>query len=296
MNAGHTTRIAGKTAELGEGLGIARFLPSQARRMIGAWIFLDHIGPANISQGKGVQVGPHPHTGLQTFTWMIAGELLHRDSLDTVQKILPGQVNLMTAGRGISHSEESPQPGSDDIHAVQLWIALPDDKRFINPAFEHHPILPHTQLGSAQITVMAGSLLDLVAPTTIYSPLVAAEIVIDTADVISLPLDPGFEYGLLVLSGEVRADGEALDNSELLYCAAGRRQIKIDCRSACRLLLIGGLPFDEEVLIWWNFLGREQSEIHRYVRSWNNSEDFGEVNGFDGARLTAPEPPWPNSP
>ncbi|HWU84136.1 MAG TPA: pirin family protein, partial [Rhodocyclaceae bacterium] len=130
-------RLEARTSILGEGLLIRRALPHRERRMIGAWCFLDHAGPLDVSQGPGMRVGPHPHIGLQTFTWMIEGEILHRDSLGYEQLIRPGQVNLMTAGRGISHSEESPLQRSPGLQLAQLWIALPSNRRDMTPAFEH---------------------------------------------------------------------------------------------------------------------------------------------------------------
>ncbi|WP_428241067.1 pirin family protein [Gynuella sp.] len=292
MSDSRHQRISGRTAELSAGLPVQRFIPTRERRMIGAWVFLDHIGPADISAGKGVQIGPHPHTGLQTFTWMIEGELLHRDSLDTVQTIRPGQVNLMTAGKGISHSEESPQSRSRCIHATQLWIALPDEQRFIEPAFEHCAEPPVTHLGPAQITVIAGSAFALEAPIKVYSPLMAAEIVCADAGPLTLPLQRSFEHGLLVLDGVVSCDGRELDSSELLYLATATESLTMTCHGPCRLLLIGGEPFNEDVLIWWNFLGRNKQELHDYVRRWNAAEDFGTVTGYDGDRLAAPLPPW----
>ncbi len=286
-------RISGSRKELGEGMEISRLLPSRQLRMIGAWTFLDHIGPADVSQGKGVRVGPHPHTGLQTFTWMIRGEMLHRDSLGTVQMIRPGQVNLMTAGRGISHSEESPAQRSPEFHAAQLWIALPESKRFIPPAFEHHPVLPATTLGDLDMVVIAGSAFGLTAPTTIHSPLMAADIGARRDLATSVPLNPRFEHGLMLLQGAITVEGESLSTSDLLYLAPGRDGCDIEVSAGSRLLLIGGEPFGEDVLMWWNFVGRGKAEISGFVQQWNAGDPlFGTVTGYAGERLLSPLPPW----
>jgi hypothetical protein len=285
--------ISGTRKLLGEGLEISRLLPTKQLRMIGAWTFLDHIGPADVSQGKGVRVGPHPHTGLQTFTWMIDGEMLHRDSLGTVQLIRPGQVNLMTAGRGISHSEESPAQRSPRFHAAQLWIALPEAKRFIAPAFEHHPVLPSTTLGELEVVVIAGTAFGQTAPTTIHSPLMAADIGARRDVRMALPLNPAFEHGLMLLQGAITVEGEALATQDLLYLAPGHAACEIQISAGSRLLLIGGEPFGEDVLMWWNFVGRGKAEMSEFVRQWNEGDPlFGTVTGYDGERLLSPPPPW----
>lgn len=285
--------ISGSRKMLGEGMEISRLLPTRQLRMIGAWTFLDHVGPADVSQGQGLRVGPHPHTGLQTFTWMVEGELLHRDSLGTVQLIRPGQVNLMTAGKGISHSEESPAQRSAQFHATQLWIALPEHSRFIAPAFEHHPVLPTATLGDLEITVMAGTAFGQTAPTTLYSPLMAADIGARQDVQMRLPLNPHFEHGLMLLQGAITVEGESLSTSDLIYLAPGHESCQIQVQAGSRLLLIGGEPFGEDVLMWWNFVGREKAEISEYVRQWNARDpQFGTVQGYDGERLSAPPPPW----
>lgn len=286
-------QISGSRKVLGEGLEISRLLPTRQLRMIGAWTFLDHIGPADVSQDRGVRVGPHPHTGLQTFTWMVEGQMLHRDSLGTVQLIKPGQVNLMTAGKGISHSEESPAQRSRDFHAAQLWIALPESQRFIEPAFEHHPVLPTTSLDDLEITVMAGTAFGETAPTTLYSPLMAADIGARSDVQIALPLNPQFEHGLMLLQGTITVEGESLSTSDLLYMAPGRTQCAIEVSADSRFLLIGGTPFGEDVLMWWNFVGRDKAELNEYVQKWNAGDSmFGEVQGYDGERLLSPPTPW----
>lgn len=287
-------RIEGSKKVLGEGMEIQRFLPTRRLRMIGAWTFLDHIGPADVGSNDGVRVGPHPHTGLQTFTWMIEGELLHRDSLGTVQLIKPGQVNLMTAGRGISHSEESPAERSAGFHAAQLWIALPNDKRFIAPAFAHHPVLPRKTLANFDVVVIAGEAFGLRAPPVLYSELMAAELYSAKGGAVTLALEAAFEHGFLLLAGAASIDGAALTENEILYAGCGKTDVTVAADAGSRLLVIGGKPFGEQVLMWWNFIGRSKDELTTYVQQWNAGADFGVVEGYPGERLLAPVPPWAN--
>ncbi len=281
-----------RDAVLGEGLTIRRALPSRRRRMIGAWCFLDHAGPADVGEDPGIRVGPHPHIGLQTFTWPVTGELLHRDSLGYEQIIRPGQVNLMTAGRGISHSEESPTERSPEFHGAQLWIALPDAERHREPGFEHYPEQPQLNRDGFVITVVAGEALGELAPAQVYSPLVGMDLYTRGEAQTRLPLNPAFEYGALLLEGSVEIDGQPLNIGQLLYLGCGREQLTVRADQTARLLLLGGEPFGEEILMWWNFVGRSKQEMIRATRDWNEGDRFGQVQNYDGPRLTAPATPW----
>lgn len=286
-------RIAARSAEIGGGIAVQRVLPVRERRTIGAWCFLDHAGPASFAPGGGMRVGAHPHIGLQTFTWLIEGEVLHRDSLGNEQVIRPGQVNLMTAGRGIAHSEES-LPGEQRLHAAQLWIALPAAVADCAPAFEHHPALPEWELGGCRVTLLTGSYGSHVAPTRAHSPLVGLDLCSPQSAAIGLPLDPGFEYGILPLTGELHLGGQRFAADELAYLGRGRNAVGVDLAPGTRLLLIGGEPLDEEIVIWWNFVGRSKGEIAQAQRDWEtgNSERFGRVVGYEGEPLKAPPLPW----
>ncbi len=290
-------RIEAAVATLGEGMQIRRALPTRHRRLIGAWCFLDHFGPVDVSQNKGMRVGPHPHTGLQTVTWLIEGEILHRDSLGSLQVIRPGQLNLMTAGRGISHSEESPMPHPPGMHGVQFWIALPDSARHREPAFDHYPELPIIERDGARMTLLVGNAHGETSPARVYTPLVGLDVMLEAGSDLKLPLQRSFEHGLLVTQGEIEADGEALASGTLLYLPVGRDNISLRSAAAARVTVIGGEPLAEPVLLWWNFVGRDKEELARYCREWNaQATVFGEVIGYDGARLTAPLPPWAQSP
>ncbi len=275
------------------GLTVHRVLPQRARRTIGAWCFLDHAGPASFSPGEpGMRVGPHPHIGLQTFTWMIAGEVLHRDSLGHVQAIRPGQLNLMTAGRGIAHTEES-VPESAQIHAAQLWIALPRAHRHAEPRFDHYPELPQWVEQGVSATLLTGSFGFHQAPTLTFSPLFALDLMSVERRALKLPVRLDFEYGAMVLEGALEVGGQRCVANELAYFGCGLDAVKLEFEPGARVLLLGGEPLGEEIFIWWNLVGHDRAEIATAQREWEEgSARFGEVADFDGPRLVAPPIPW----
>lgn len=288
MSAILIEKIATRQGVIGEGLVIRRALPSKQRRMVGAWCFLDHAGPMQYGPGEGLQVGPHPHIGLQTFTWMIEGQIMHRDSLGYEQVIRPKQVNLMTAGSGIVHAEDAVdnQPGT--LHAAQLWIALPDAERHREPAFDHYPELPVVTQDNVCITVLAGECLSETSPVKLYSPLLGLDISTKGAAKTTIPLKPEFEHGVLVLRGSATMAGEALTPGTLLYLGTQLEQLSIECDEECQVLLLGGEPFKEEILVWWNFVARTPPEIEQATTQWNEGNYFGEVKGSPSPRLKAP--------
>lgn len=279
-------RMQTRTATVGDNITIRRALPHRDKKTIGAWCFLDHFGPLNLTNTEGLRIGPHPHIGLQTFTYPLVGEILHRDSLGSKQKIQPGQVNLMTAGKGISHSEES-LPDTT-LHGVQLWIALPDNVRHMEPNFIHYDHLPVLQLDNLKIHLLAGEFLNSVSPVKVYSPLIGLELIAIEDTITNLPLNPKFEYGVLPLMGSIELANELVDIDTLLYLPCGKPSIQIRVKKDSRILLIGGEPFQEDILIWWNFVARTKEEMITATNAWNNHTAFGEVKGFNGERLTPP--------
>jgi redox-sensitive bicupin YhaK (pirin superfamily) len=281
-------RIETRAAEIGGGLIIRRALPSRPRRMVGAWCFLDHAGPMEFGRGGGMGVGPHPHIGLQTFTWMIEGAVMHRDSLGNEQLITPGQVNLMTAGRGIAHAEDSDPAAGGRLHAVQLWIALPDAQRHRAPAFRNYPHLPLVELGGFSVRVLAGSAFGHTSPAEVYSPLVGLDLAAAGPARISVPLTASFEHAALVLSGAASIEDEALTPGTLLYLGSARERLALRCEAAARIILVGGAPFGEDILLWWNFVARHAQEMEQAARDWNTGQRFGAVHGSPSPRLTAP--------
>jgi len=285
-------RIETRAAQIGGGLTIRRALPNHRRRTVGAWCFLDHAGPLEVSGGGGLHVGPHPHIGLQTFTWMIEGAVVHRDSLGNEQLITPGQVNLMTAGAGIAHAEDSAHdyPGAPEyrrLHAVQLWIALPEAERARAASFRNHPQLPRLSLAGFTVQVLAGSCCGHTSPAQVFSPLMAADLSAGAAAAVSLPLASAFEHAALVLEGEAQVAGERLAPGTLLYLPPGRTQLPVSCSLPCRLVIVGGVPFAEEILLWWNFVARRAEEIEAATREWNAGR-FGAVHGSPSPPLIAP--------
>ena len=275
------------------GFEVTRTLPNKPRRMVGAWCFLDAYGPVVLDPSSaGMRVGPHPHTGLQTVTWLIAGEVLHRDSLGHTQEIRPGQLNLMTAGRGIAHSEETPVAHSPVLQGVQLWVALPHAVRDMPAAFAHHADLPVLRDGGLSATVLMGTLAGVTSPAAGHTPLVAAEIQLGSSAAGSLPLRPDFEYAILALDGPVTVDGVTVKPGPLLYLGAGLESVRLGAESPVRALLLGGEPFEERLVMWWNFVARDHDEIVQMRADWaDETPRFGVVRGYDGARLPAPPMP-----
>ncbi|MFT6143392.1 MAG: redox-sensitive bicupin YhaK (pirin superfamily) [Myxococcota bacterium] len=266
-------------------------LPHRARRQIGPWTFLDHWGPASLAPSQ-FDVAAHPHCGLSTVTWVVSGQLLHKDSLGTEQIIRPGQLNWMTAGNGISHSEEVPVGAHGDIHGVQLWLALPDADRHGPPSFEHFDELPKLQLPGGELTVFAGSAMGLTSPARVHSPLVGFELAREEAGRSELGLAEEFEHGVVVMEGEASIDGQALGVGELAYLGMGRGSLDVETRGAAKLMVVGGEPLNEAILLWWNFIARTEAEIRQARDDWQaGHERFGTVDAYTRGRLNAPPLP-----
>ncbi|MBT2489919.1 pirin family protein [Streptomyces sp. ISL-96] len=289
--------LTARKVQLGESTQVRRLLPNLGRRMIGAWCFVDHYGPDGIADEPGMQVPPHPHFGLQTVSWLHDGEVLHRDSLGSLQTIRPRELGLMTSGRAISHSEESPEPHGRLLHGAQLWVALPEGHRDIEPHFQHHADLPAVTAPGLTATVILGSLDGAASPGATYTPIVGADLALARGTETRLPLDPDFEYAVLSMSGEAHVDGVPVLPGSMLYLGCGRTELPLRAESDAGLMLLGGEPFEEELVMWWNFVGRSQEEIEVARKDWMEGTRFGEVHGYAGARLPAPElPPVPLKP
>ncbi|MFF4873974.1 pirin family protein [Streptomyces sp. NPDC000961] len=270
---------------------VRRTLPQRARTLIGAWCFADHYGPDDVAESGGMDVAPHPHIGLQTVSWLFDGEIEHRDSLGSHALVRPGELNLMTGGHGISHSEVS-TARTTLLHGVQLWVALPGEHRNAARDFQHYA--PGTvRLDGADVRVFLGSLAGETSPVRTFTPLLGAELLLDPGATVTLATDPAFEHGLLVDEGEVRLSGTLLRPAELGYTAPGSTTLTLTNASdaPARTVLLGGPPFEEEIVMWWNFVGRTDEEIRQAREDWEKGSRFGEVHGYDGARLTAPELP-----
>jgi len=246
---------------------VRRTLPQRSRSLIGAWCFVDHYGPDRVEDTGGMVVAPHPHTGLATVSWLFTGEVQHRDSAGHAALVRPGEVNLMTAGRGISHSEVS-TPGTEVLHGAQLWLALPDASRDAEPAFEHHAPAPVTGDGW-EGRVFLGSLLGSTSPVVTHTPLLGAELLLSPGAELVLDVDPAFEHGVLVDRGPVLVDDEEVAVDALAYRAPGADRLVLAAGEApVRVLLLGGPPFVEEIVMWWNFVARTHEEVAEAREAW----------------------------
>jgi redox-sensitive bicupin YhaK (pirin superfamily) len=279
-------------ASLAKGTEVDRYLPTRQHPTVGPWCFLDLYGPDDVMGTDGMQVGPHPHIGLQTVTWLLAGEVVHRDGLGSEQTIVPGQLNLMTAGSGIAHAEESPQPHPRWLHGVQLWVALPDAVRNGPPAFEHHADLPVVELDSgACVRVMVGELAGGRSAASTHSPIVGAEIDLGPGSATSLPLTAEYEHAVLVLEGDAELEGQTLPPGSCVYLPPGRTAGALRSTSRTRILLIGGEPFLEPLIMWWNFVGRDTDEIADARADWVEGRRFAPVGGATTPVMAVPELP-----
>ncbi|MFD0346677.1 pirin family protein [Kitasatospora aburaviensis] len=282
--------LTGRQVPLGESTVVRRLLPNLGRRMVGAWCFVDHYGPDDIADEPGMQVPPHPHMGLQTVSWLHQGEVLHRDSLGSLQTVRPYELGLMTSGRAISHSEESPRPHARYLHGAQLWVALPDAHRHTDPAFEHHADLPVVTAPGLRATVILGTLDSAASPGTTYTP-GRRRPRPHRGRRPQAPLEPGFEYAVLSMTGSVDVDGVRVEPGSMLYLGTDRRELPVLARTDAAVLLLGGQPFEEHLVMWWNFIGRTGEEISQARADWMAGARFGEVHGYAGDRLSAPALP-----
>ena len=278
---------------------VKRTLPQRQRSLIGAWCFVDHYGPNDVSVSGGMDVPSHPHTGLQTVSWLFEGNVTHHDSGDNHAVVRPGEVNLMTSGAGICHTEVSTQD-TTTLHGVQLWTVLPEAHRESSGRrFDHYVPDPVTFSGGSALVFM-GTLLGSSSSVSTFSPLLGAEIRLDPGAELTLDVDPAFEHGLLVDAGDITLEGVAVAPTQLAYTGVGESSLTLrnTGTTAGRTVLIGGTPFEEEIIMWWNFIGRTHDEIARYREEWESGADrFGRVHGYIGhdpqglTRLPAPTLP-----
>jgi quercetin 2,3-dioxygenase len=301
-----------REAQVGH-LRVRRALPRRTRRTVGPWCFADHMGPVTVSAERGTDIGPHPHIGLQTVTWLLAGELLHTDSLGSEQVIRPGQLNLMTAGHGVAHAEES-RGYAGEMQGVQLWVAQPERTRHGPPAFEHHADLPRVELdgGRGEATVLVGSLegagdagrsparhdtgqvgLDLALRPPAASGAGSGPGSRPGSATAVVPLRPAYEHALIVVEGAVAVGGTAVEPGHLAYLGEGRDELALEVRDRARLLLVGGEPFESPMLMWWNFVARTKDEVTAARDAWQaeDGERFAPV-ASRLERIPAPVTPW----
>ncbi|HSZ40998.1 MAG TPA: pirin family protein [Trebonia sp.] len=289
--------LEARKAAIGDGTEVRRLLPQRALRAIGGWCFLDHYGPDDTSAGAGMQVPPHPHIGLQTASWLFDGLVRHRDSLGNDQLIRPGELNLMTSGRGIAHSEESPADRPPALHGVQLWIALPAARQHADPEFAHYGDLPVRTVGPATITVVAGEHGGERSPAKMHTPLVGLEVRLNEPGEITLPASEGFEYGVLAADGPATVACSAtvtparIEPGQIAHLPVGVPSITLSAGGPSRFFVVGGVPLGEKLIMWWNFVARTAAEITEARDDWIAGRRFGTVRGYPGDPLAAPPLP-----
>jgi redox-sensitive bicupin YhaK (pirin superfamily) len=289
----HVVLEPGRRTTVGD-LPVRRVLPQRPRRTVGAWCFADHMGPVRITEQRGVDIGPHPHLGLQTVTWLVSGEVLHRDSLGSEQVVRAGQLNLMTAGHGVAHSEENTGSFQGDLHGIQLWVAQPESTRHGPAAFEHHAELPVVELAGLRGTVLVGAFAGAQSTARRDTDHVGVDLVLDPPGTV-LPLRPECEYALIVLEGAVAIGGQVAEPGLLAYLGEGWDECRLDVRAPARALLLGGIPFPEPLVMWWNFVGRDRDEVSEARGQWSaGDERFGTVRS-SLARIEVGPPPWEES-
>lgn len=273
------------------GVDIRRTLPHRSIRTIGAWCFVDHYGPTE--QLDAMSVAAHPHAGLQTVTWLFSGEIEHCDSLGSRQVIRPGELNIMTAGHGIAHSERSLHAGAD-LHGIQLWVALPDAERDRSPMFHHHQDLPRFAIDGADARLFVGDYGDHRAGVAVFTPLLGMELTIPAGHTARIPLDSSFEHGLHVAAGGIRVQETSTPAGSLLFAPAGINEITVTAPEGAVIALLGGEPFTDPLVMWWNFIGRTHEEVEEMQREWNaHSDRFPTFDDAIGGRIDAP--PMPNA-
>ncbi len=269
-------------------LKIQRALPMRQKRLVGAWCFLDRFGPLSFSDAKPMDVAPHPHIGLQTVSWLLQGEIVHKDSLGSEALLRSRGVNVMTSGSAIAHSEETPPKNSGLLNGVQLWVALPDADRHGPASFQHIDEVPIVEQAGGIVSVFAGSMLGSSSAAKHFTPLLGVDISLHANGRLELPLDRSFEHAALLLTGDAEIDGQAIDSMSLWYLGTCRSSVEFKSRNGSRVLLIGGLPFPEKILMWWNFVARTPEEIAEARSDWQSHRRFGEVAAYHGPRLDAP--------
>ena len=285
---------------------VRRTLPSRERAFVGAWCFADHYGPDDVSATGGMDVAPHPHTGLQTVSWLFSGEIEHRDSAGVHALVEAGQMNLMTAGSGICHSEVS-TPATTVLHGVQLWVVMPaalaDGPRDFQPFVPDAVRLP-AEDGNVQLLVFVGELAGSCSPVRTATALLGAELILSPGARWEAEVQAGFEHAVLVDSGRIVLEGTELARAELGVVDSGPDRLTLSNPGVApaRALLLGGEPFTEEVVMWWNFIGRSHEDIEAFRRQWQDSgggaggagsERFGGVKGYSGKTSWIPAPELP---
>lgn len=286
------TLLQAKSQQLTPQLKVHRILPQRDLRMVGPWCFLDHFGPVAPSNYQAFDVAPHPHIGLQTITWLFSGELTHLDSLGYQQPLRAGQLNLMTAGNGISHAEIADEQVEHALHGLQLWAALPEHHEAIEPDFEHHRELPHFALDGVTAELIIGDYGKHKSPATCYHPTLALLLTTPKVQTVEIALEREFEYAIYVVEGSVHSHKQTVKPHQLVYLGANRKHIQLELAADSRVLILGGVPFAEPVVMWWNYVSHSGDRLRQADADWRaGHRRFGEIPRYHGARTLGPEIP-----
>ena len=271
--------IVPRTHDLGDGFRVRRALPHAERRSVGPFVFFDHMGPVALAPGRGLDVRPHPHVGLATVTYLFEGEIVHRDSLGSVQAIRPGAVNWMTAGRGIVHSERTApelRARGHRVHGLQIWIGLPREHEEAEPSFAHHPELPVMEDNGVAMRLILGDLLGLASPVATLSPTFYADVSLAPARRFALPSGPD-ERAIYVVEGAIEVGGHGVPMGEMRVFDAGV-EVVAAAREPARFVAFGGAPLDGPRYVWWNFVSSSRERIHAAAEDWRAGR-FAKVPG-----------------
>lgn len=274
------TLVRGRAADLGDGFTVLRVLPHAARRSVGPFVFVDHFGPTAFAPGRGMDVRPHPHIGLATVTYLFDGALVHRDSIGSVQRIEPGAVNWMVAGRGIVHSERTPDEErrrGQVLHGMQIWVALPVEREDDPPFFAHHPAatLPTIERPGTRIHLLIGRLLGASSPVAMHSDTLYCAVELDADAQVSIPPEHA-ERAVYVVDGRVSIDGEPVEAGQLAVLAASGT-VELATRRPARVMLLGGAPLGPR-FVWWNFVSSRAERIERAKADWA-AQRLGRIEG-----------------
>ncbi len=285
----------GRQTNIGR-LGIVRILPTKGRRTIGPWCFVDLMSADDVASPPPLEIGPHPHTGLATVTWLFAGSALHSDSLGTEQLIRPGQLNLMTAGNGIAHAEQGVATASvaaeSGTMGVQMWLAQTERTRHGASSFQHLADLPIADIGSAQAQMLIGELDGARSQASVDHPTIGIDLVIRPS--VAIPANPTFEHAVIPIDHAVKVEDAIIEPGSLGIVPVGFEELRIETRAeSARLMLLGGEPLGTKVKMWWNFVARTTEEITDAWQAWQAGDEnrFGPVPS-PLSRIEAPRPPW----
>lgn len=298
MNENLELIIRSRERDLG-GFTVRRILPYATHRMVGPFVFFDHMGPATFPPGKGMDVRPHPHIGLATVTYLFEGKILHRDSLGTSQVIEPGAVNWMTAGRGIVHSERSPddvRKSGTRMNGIQLWVALPKEHEETAPEFTHHPsnTLPEFEMNGVQIKLLLGSAFDRKSPAPIHSDLYYMEAKFKAGAELTIPASDR-ESAVYVVNGSVEAEDSALGGQEMAVGKIGK-PLRIKASEASHIMILGGKPLEGDRYIFWNFVSSSKEKLEAAKAEWRKGpgsagSQFPRIPGDDNEFIPLPDEP-----